>query len=216
MASLVVKTSFFPRHGEVKACCLMTVGNNQSGNGAALTDKSSDYPDWRTYMFLRLTCYSDSVSLNRRQIQGLAACFFDSKEATAGACWSDSGFVPPGESGAFPALNGNTKGITSNDAPLNPTAEQFWSTVTPVDIAGWTQVVILKRGLRVLSDVSLGRPTAGTNGSINAVPGVAHHRAAPLRLSDCGTNRDGINGCQGFPDLNNGSISCPNNNEVTI
>lgn len=215
MALLVVKTSFFPRHGEVQACCLMTVGNNQSGNGAALTYKPSDCPDWRTYMFLRLTCYLDTVSLIRRQIQGFVVRSFYCREATAGVRNDDSKFVPPLELGAFPTHYGNMNGITPSDAPQEPVADQFWSTVTPVGIAGWTRVVI-QRGLRVLSDVSLGRFTAITNGSIDDVPGAALFRAAWLRLSGYRTSYDGTSRYRGFPDMSSSFISCPNNNEVTI
>jgi hypothetical protein len=88
------------------------------------------------------------------------------------------------------------------------------STITSVDIAGWTEVVI-QGGPRVLSDVIFGSYGAEVNASINDVADVASGVPGFEWTGD----RAAMGCICGYPGssvVDDNSFSCSNNNEVTI
>ena len=117
--------------------------------------------------------------------------------------------------GAFCEPDEGGQSVDFSHAPLEPTPELSWSTTTPVDKAGWTEVVI-QGGPQVLSDRSIGCFAAKVNASINDVAATAFDGGRQLRYLGDGTLSDGTCGCLGFHEADSSSISCPNNNEVTI
>lgn len=101
--------------------------------------------------------------------------------------------------GAFPDYPLASYQSSYPRAPEKSATPVTWSATTPVDLAGWTQVVI-QEGQFVPSDVKTG-PPAGVSASINWVlEGVLK---SPLRLDNYGTGTSGNNtcGCPGWSDM---------------
>jgi hypothetical protein len=163
-------------------------------------------------MFLRLTCYSLSDWLTRQMVSEKPAAW------SRGQRQADHIGMAPNRadllvSGAFPERSAAGYYGASRCAPRRSVSTESWSTTTPVDIAGWTQVVI-QEGQHVLSDVNTG-PLAEVNASIDWVLGSVDDGAH--RLNYCGGEASGINtcGCPGWSDSNNSRFSCLSFNEVT-
>ncbi len=166
-------------------------------------------------MFLRLTCYSISDDPFRWAAPGsVAGTFYSEGPATERGLF-DSAMTPAMVFGAFCEPDKGGQSVDFSHAPQEPTPELSWSTTTPVDKAGWTEVVI-QGGPQVLSDVSIGRFAAKVNASINDVAATAFGGGWQLRYFGDGALSDSTCGCLGFHEVNDSSISCPNNNEVTI
>lgn len=161
-----VAVSNFPRHNEIQTVCLMTVACDRSGSEVALAKSPGYLSAWRPYMFSRLTCHSDSDWLIRRTSSGSSAVPEVSGRVSFGGR-ADS--VSCFSLGAFPASHARRAGSVKRHAPMKPAATKSWSTATPVDSAGWTQVVIQERR-RAFSDVNTGL-RAKVNASINGVTG---------------------------------------------
>jgi hypothetical protein len=204
-----VAVSNFPRHNEIQTVCLMTVACDRSGSEVALAKSPGYLSAWRPYMFSRLTCHSDSDWLIQRTISGLLAVPEVSERVSFGGR-ADS--VSCLSLGAFPASHVPRAGSVKRHAPVKPAATKSWSTATPVDSAGWTQVVIQERR-RAFSDVNTGF-RAEVNASINEVTG---RRASGdwLHSSGGGSFKDSACGRYGLCDMDDSKLSCTNNNEVT-
>ena len=161
-----VAVSNFPRHNEIQTVCLMTVACDRSGSEVALAKSPGYLSAWRPYMFSRLTCHSDSDWLIRGTSSGSSAVPEVSGRVSFGGR-ADS--VSCFSLGAFPANHARRAGSVKRHAPVKPAATKSWSTATPADSAGWTQVVIQERR-RAFSDVNTGL-RAKVNASINGVTG---------------------------------------------
>lgn len=161
-----VAVSNFPRHNEIQTVCLMTVACDRSGSEVALAKSPGYLSAWRPYMFSRLTCHSDSDWLILRTSSGsLAVPEVSGRVSFGGRADSVSCF----SLGAFPASHAHRAGSVKRHAPVKSAATKSWSTATPVDSAGWTQVVIQERR-RAFSDVNKGL-RAKVKASINGVTG---------------------------------------------
>ncbi len=159
---------------------------------------------------MRLTYRSNTVTPNRRISAGVVDC-------TSSFGWS---VPPPICFGALCSGCGaeSASGFGWSDsgdrAPDLPVPTFSLSTTTSVDTAGWTEVVIQREPL-VLSDVIIGYSVAEVNASINSVSGAAD---GGLWLNQSGGVEffGDTDVCRGYAVMNGSSISCSNNNEVTI
>jgi len=210
MASSRVNASLFPRQSEVKTRCLMTVRENQSGNGVAPANEPGNIPGREIYMVLRLTSYSYSDDPLHWMVSGSKGCSFDSVCTAREFDWLGSEFAPPPEiEGNFEPYR-NILRVHNDHAPMESTPVSSWSTTTSVDIAGWTEVVI-QGGRCALSDVSIGYLYAKVNASVNNVLEAAVTGSLWLYRSGDGTSNGGAYRCPGSSEVNSSSISCPNN-----
>jgi hypothetical protein len=141
-------------------------------------------------VFMRLTCYSDSNSQTLK--------------------------VPTG------SVGGNAPGAFSEVLPggaiygryAGQNYSVFHACASPVDSAGWTEVVILK-GHGVLSNFIKGRSAAEVNASVDCVSGSVLY-GDRLTETSCGLLRGGARERSDLSDMNSSRLSCSNNKEVTI
>ena len=215
MALLRVNTSFFPRHFEVQTRCLMTIPWDQSGNGVALANELSEISGLEEYTFLRLTSCLFSQGRIRLMPFGSPGCSFACDWAAPETACIGFHSAVSAAVGEYFDPRGSSVEIQYTYAPKEPKLVPSWSTTTSVDKAGWTQVVI-QGGQYVLSDVNTGQSMAMVNASINDVLEAGPRGRFRLFWSGDGTSDGGAFGRRGFEKMNDISISCPNNNEVTI
>jgi hypothetical protein len=134
-----VAVSAFPRQIGTPADCHMTALTGWSGQSEALAYGPGEEFGWRPCSFSRLTCHSHSDWLNRQPVPG-------SLDGIGKAPVDSTKFEPDSARlsmlGAFPLLVGNLGRFGRIHAPDVPRTALFRSTATPVDKAGWTEVVI--------------------------------------------------------------------------
>jgi hypothetical protein len=209
MALYKVDASFIPRQFEVQTRCLMTIPWDQSGNDVALTIELSETPELEVYTFLRSTSSSFSDSQTALMPFGFGGCSLDCDGAALDSPCSKS---HPAESVALGECSESRRislETESWNAPKEPKVTPLGSTTTPVDIAGWTQVVI-QRGRYVLLAVRKGQSMAMVNASINGVAEAGLSGQLQLSLPDDVTFSNGTSGCPGLTKMNYEN-SCPNN-----
>ena len=166
-------------------------------------------------MFMRLTSCSDSDAQRRRIPADLAGREPDPCLSADRAGRGASDVAVVSARGAIPEpLNGRNQ-IVLGYAPGASETTSSRSTTASVDIAGWTEVVI-QGGRRVLPDVICGHSMAEVNASINRMLRGARPGCLQFRRIGGGNSDGSPYGCLGFSDNENGTISCSNNNEVTI
>lgn len=161
-------------------------------------------------MFMRLTCYlqsNDLIPCYSTDIVGSS----DGAEFLAPSC-----ILSDGVRARAGACSGRPVGLlVSNDfAPGESEICPKWTT-SPVDTAGWTQVVIQK-GSRDLSDVSTDPSGVMVNASIDRVVGHGIVGQRFERVENEVVENSVLNGHAGLPIVYDSSFSCSNNNEVTI
>jgi hypothetical protein len=139
---------------------------------------------------MRLTCYSDSNNQTLKVPTGSAG---------------------RGAPGAFPDV---LRGGAITDRYPERNYSVFHASASPVDSAGWTEVVILK-GHGVLSNFIKGRSTAEVNASVDCVSGSVLYGDRFTETS-CGLLRGSACERSDLSDMNSSRFSCSNNKEVTI
>lgn len=197
-----VAVSRFPRQSETPSDSLMTAFIGRSGQSEALSYSPGTDFGWRPYAILRLTCHSSVDRLTRQTASG--------SPGSMSACL-DPVLLPM--LGAFPLLVDNSHRFKDRRAPGYLESAVSWSTVTSVDSAGWTEVVI-QEGRHVLSYVFVG-PKAEVNASFDHVLGPAPLRGSRLVESGGIPSDNRTCGCTGPSDVNDSRFSCLSFNEVT-
>jgi hypothetical protein len=110
-------------------------------------------------------------------------------------------------SGARPPVFITDLRVTVDHAPRELEAPVFLSATTPVDTAGWTEVVIQER-TPVLFYVITG-PRAEVNASVNQVMEAALPVDLMLSRTGGGWFDPCTCGCPGWSEVNDNKISCP-------
>lgn len=157
-------------------------------------------------MTMRLTCYSYSDWLIRQTSSSLpSAILYIRAAAEGGRCEAVADVLPV--SGARPPVFVTDLRFAIDHAPWELKAPVFLSTTTPVDTAGWTEVVIQER-TPVLFYVITGQG-AEVNASVNQVMEAA--LPVDLMLSETGGGwfDPCTCGCPGRSEMNDNKISCP-------
>ena len=200
-----VAVSNLPRQNETPSDSLMTALTGWFGLSEALAYGPGSNPGWRSCMFSRLMYHSHTDWLTRRTVsgssKGIGSIPVDSNEF-------DPDYGSLSMLGAFPLLVDNTNLFRSNHAPDWLESIYSWSTSTPVDSAGWTEVVIQERR-HVSSYFIIGR-LAMVNASFNYVLEAAPRGVGRLVESGGVPSDNSTCGCPGWSEWSDSKLSCSN------